>query len=105
MNSNTRFPPQEDITIYVDRAVRELGVDPSLVNDMDSAMYAWRLGYQLKNVAVARKVFGTPDASLSQLARAMADAEEEVLRNIEHDPDYYIPPPEIKEGYRHGTLL
>ena len=85
--------PMANVQVYVDRAVRELGVDPSLVNDTDSTMFAWHLDYQVKNVEVARRLLNMPDASLSQLARAMADANSEVTRQIETDPDYYIPPP------------
>ena len=89
--------PMADVQIYVNRAVRKLGVDPSLVNDADSAMYAWRLNHQPKNVEVAQRILKMPDASLSQLARAMADTNPRtVVRQIENDPEYHFPPPRIE---------
>ncbi len=84
--------PMSDVRIYVDRAVRELGLDPSLVNDMDRAGYAWRLSHHSQNIAVAQRILGMPNASLSELAQTMADAGKEVRRQIEHDPEYHYPP-------------
>mgnify|MGYP001610274099 CR=1 FL=1 len=46
--------PLKDIKTYVDRAVKELNLDPHLVNDMDSAMYAWRLHHNPKNPEIPK---------------------------------------------------
>ncbi len=84
--------PPKDIVKYVERAVAELGVDPSLVNDVDSVMYAWRLNYNEKNIVVAKEILNMPSGSLSEMARAMADTDKGVRQSIEHDVRYSLPP-------------
>lgn len=86
--------PAEDVRKYVARAIAELDVDNTFVNDTDSTMYAWRLSHQPENVIVAQEVLKMSGASLSQLARAMADADEQTRQRIERDERYYIDPPQ-----------
>ena len=85
--------PAEHVREYVSRAVTELGVDNNFVNDTDSTMYAWRLSHQKENETVAREVLGMQFASLSELARAMADADETIVSRIQNDPRYSLPSP------------
>jgi len=84
--------PLEDIKTYVEVAVRKLNLDAKLITDMDSAMYAHRLSFHPDNINVARSALGLGSASLSQIARAMADAGLEEASRIEHDPSYHMPP-------------
>ena len=72
--------------------VRKLNLDAKLITDMDSAMYAHRLSFHPDNINVARSALGLGSASLSQIARAMADAGLEEASRIEHDPSYHMPP-------------
>ena len=85
--------PVNDVRKYVARALKELGLDNDLVDDSDSAMLAWRLSHQPENVQVAQEVLNMPGASLSELARAMANADQETRARIENDDRYYIEPP------------
>ena len=85
--------PAASVRVYVARAITELGRNNGLVNDMESAMYAWRLPYQEGNVDAAREILKMQDANLSELARAMADADETTRNQIENDPRYHILPP------------
>jgi len=78
---------------YIARAVSELGLDESIVNDVKSARYAWGLNSKESNVAVARRVLDKSEASLSELARAMADSNDSTLKEIETDPEYDISAP------------
>jgi hypothetical protein len=82
--------PATSVRAYVERAIRELGLDNNWVDDTDSAMYAWRLSHQPGNAKVAGEVLQMQDASLSELARVMADADPTVKRRIETDPRYII---------------
>jgi hypothetical protein len=93
--------PSDNVRTYVHRAIEQLGVDNALVNDTDSAMYAWRLSHQTENLDVARQMLNMQGASLSELARAMADADPSVRHQIESDPKYRIPHPQV--GGRFAT--
>lgn len=84
--------PKEHVREYVRRAIEELGVDNNLVNDTDSTMYAWRLSYESGNVLVAQEVLNMRGATLSQLARAMADTDEKTKTKIQKDGRYHNPP-------------
>lgn len=83
--------PVKDIERYVARAISELHLDPAFINDMDSAMYAWRLSYNDGNLKIARACLNMPSASLSEIARAMAN-NEEACSKIEGNSEYTLPP-------------
>ncbi|QQS15410.1 MAG: hypothetical protein IPK84_03500 [Candidatus Moraniibacteriota bacterium] len=95
-NGRTYAVPAEDIKKYVDQAIAQLGLDPVFVDDMDSAMYAHHLVYHSENASVAREVFNMPEASISELARKMADADGETITKIEKDERYQLPPPSYR---------